>query len=85
MTPDQFLSTLHRQRTDLIAVRQAMSDLANCLPAQVRDEWLTALQARAAKARATAQAPNKDTDLSAALDANATALEALGKMLAQGQ
>lgn len=85
MTPDQFLSTMHRQRTDLIALRQAMGDLASCLPAQVRDEWLTALQARTAKARATAQVPNQDPDLSAALEANAAALEALGKMLAQGQ
>lgn len=85
MTPDQFLSTLHRQRADSIAIRQAMSDLANCLPAPMRDAWLSALRARIATIQTAAQAPNQEPDLAAGLQANATALEFLTQSLAQGQ
>lgn len=83
MTPDQLLSTMHRQRADMIAMRQAMSDLASCLPTEVRDAWLSTLRSRTAKVRAAAQAPQQDTDLAGALQANVTALEFLLKSLEQ--
>lgn len=56
MTPDEFLSTLHRQRTDIAAMRAALEELAKCLHPDVRDGWLQALQTRIAKGREAAKA-----------------------------
>jgi len=80
MTPDQLFSTLHRQRTELAAMRLAMTDLGNLLAPDVRSQWLQALQARAAKARRTAHQHPADTR--DALVALATSLELLHKALA---
>lgn len=81
MTPDQLLSSLHRQRTDLTAMRLALSDLAQLLPADVRAQWLTALQTRIATTRQAA--PNLPPDQRDALQATAVSLEYLHKSLAE--
>lgn len=79
MTPDQLISTMHRQRTDQIALRLALSDLGNCLPASTKDAWLQALQSRIAKAQESAhQYPADQRD---ALLAVATALLYVKKSL----
>jgi len=79
MTPDQFISTMHRQRADQAALRLALTDLSYCLPAETKAQWLQALQSRIAKAQATAhQHPAVQRD---ALLAVATALEFVKKSL----
>lgn len=51
MTPDELFTRMHRQRADLIAMRNALEDLTMCLQPDLRDGWLSALRARTAKVR----------------------------------
>jgi hypothetical protein len=80
MTPDQLISTMHRQRTELAAMRLAMTDLGHLLAPEVREQWLQALQSRTEKARATAHTYPRETQ--DALLAMANSLELLHKALA---
>lgn len=79
MTPDQFISTMHRQRADQTALRLALTDLSYCLPADTKAQWLQVLQTRIAKAQATA--PQYPADQRDALLAVATALQFVKKSL----
>ena len=81
MTPDQFISTMHRQRADQTALRLALVDLAQCLLPEQRAQWLQALQSRMATARSTAK--DYPADQREGLLAMATAMDYLHRSLAQ--
>jgi hypothetical protein len=83
MTPDQFISTLHRARTDQMAMRLALTDLAQCLAPSLRDQWLQALQARIAKSRKMTQTMTPDQR--AGMLEIVMALETLHRALSEDQ
>ena len=73
MAPDQFISTIHRQWADQTALRMALTDLAQVLLPEQREQWLQALQARIANVQLSAQTLPADhraggLELVAALD-----------------
>lgn len=51
MTPDDFRTTLHRQRADLLALRAAVVDLTKLAGLGVADAMLSALQDRIDQSR----------------------------------
>jgi hypothetical protein len=81
MTPDQLISTMHRQRADQMATRLALEDLANLLEPTLKARWMQALQSRIATARAPA--PNLTQDQQAGLAAMATALDYLHRSMSR--
>ena len=81
MTPDQFISTMHRQRADQMAMRLAMEDLANLLAPELKAQWMQALQSRIATARKAA--PSLPTDQREGVLAMATALDYLHRSMAR--
>lgn len=83
MTPDQFLSTFHRQRMDQMALRLALTDLAQCLEPSLREKWLQALQARIAKSRKFAQ--TLPADQRQGMLETVTALQSLYRGLSEDQ
>jgi hypothetical protein len=56
------LSTLHRQRADLAAMRGTLAALAESLPAELKRGWHATLQARIERAQEQASSPRLNPD-----------------------